>query len=116
MGKEERMPLYSASVGNVVWLVTDRNNPSCGQMARVVSHDWRESGEVMVRYADGRQETFKDSEQKGKMFYAVRNEAGKVYDETMDGPLGLLRAFKDLDVGNIEEFHRRFRTTLGQDF
>ena len=121
MGHEESMPPFTAHVNNTAWLVTDRNHPQFGHLARILKHDWRESGAIYVQFADTKIEEFRtplkrEAPAKGKIFYVVRNEAGDIYDNTMDGPRELVKTFLELCVGDFAEFARRYKKTFGQDF
>jgi hypothetical protein len=71
----------SAPVGDIVAFVVDPNHERFGERASVGVHDWRESGDVWVRFADGTSAPFHDGMMSDDAYlpgvWIVRTELGE---------------------------------------
>ena len=52
-------------IADLVAIVIDEHHQRYGSLAKVLIHDWADSGKIFVQYCDGTYETFQDGIMKG---------------------------------------------------
>ena len=110
----------TAQVENTVVLVTDRSHSRFGQLGRLLEHDWMEYGIYVVGFSD-KTERFNDGLCKGdpkspvRVFYGVRNEKGREFDEERAGPFSLIETYLNLGF-DLKTFAEKYETVFGEPF
>lgn len=74
--------MFNTPVEMCMALVVDPDHPRYGQSARILLHDWQESGDVVVAFSDGQRESLHDGGVAGdpspQVLIFKRNEANKL--------------------------------------
>lgn len=66
---KQNLPKQLTCVSNFLGLITDKNDKMYGRVCRINSHDWRESGNYFVTFADNSHRTYKDESMQFQKFY-----------------------------------------------
>jgi hypothetical protein len=111
---------FDTRVEDLVVLVTDRTHGRHGQIGAMLYHDWREYGQVGVKFSDEKREEFYDGIMEGdfpskiQRFYRHADEKGKEYDSENAGPSSFQRKYLELG-GSLEQLAEQYRVLFGED-
>ena len=112
--------MYNTPISDIAVLCVDPVHKRCGEVAELLLHDWRESGQLMVRFADGQQQVFPDGLEKDdewkpvESYYRHNNSIGRQWDkEHGSGPEGLKRRYLELKVGGLPNLIRNYLAVFG---
>jgi|SRR3989338_1673640 len=109
-------------VDNLAVLIVNRTHPRFGQIARLEMCDWRESGNLYVKYSDDASEAISIGGDPGqppspaKLFYRLRNETGSEFDNRGVGPVGLLNDYASLGIGDSKTFLEHYQDVFRETF
>ncbi|MBD3361392.1 hypothetical protein GF358_01220 [Candidatus Woesearchaeota archaeon] len=108
-------------ISDLVVLVVDPTHAQYGQLGELTWHDWRESGMMGVKFADGTEVDFPDGKIEGdqwkpvKSFYRHDNEIGQAFDEDRKAGIeGLKEIYSALNIGGLETLQEKYFEVFGE--
>jgi hypothetical protein len=111
---------FDTRVKDIVVLVVDREHTRHGQIGAMLYHDWREYGEIGVKFPDGNTEEFYDGIMKGddpskiQRFYRLTDDRGRKFDSEGCGPVSFQRQYLE-HGGDLEQLAKQYRALFEED-
>jgi hypothetical protein len=120
---DEGRYLYGAGVTDNVVLVLDKNMEQYGRLARITLHDWRESGDISLLFADASTTAVHDSNPQILRFYRHFDKLGMQYDSAekpLDraGPMAFIATYllARPSLGGLVELDRKYKELFNESF
>ncbi|MBW2969019.1 hypothetical protein KY314_02795 [Candidatus Woesearchaeota archaeon] len=111
----------NTNIRDMVVLIVDPVHNEYGQLGQITWHDWRESGDMGIRFSDEDEIVLPDGNLEGdkwrpiKSFYRHDDETGRVFDSNRKAGLkGLKELYLSLNLGGLEELQEKYFELFGE--
>jgi hypothetical protein len=107
---------FDEPIATCVALVIKPNDERYGHIGAISYHDWRESGDIGIRFADGEEGVYNDGNgipPEAQIFSRKRGFPGYMFDLEGVGPKSLEEEVLRLGQMTTEQLHRDFEKLYG---